>query len=200
MTIKSTYESQDDILNAIKTLYCPEGFECDLTYGNGGFWKTIEKPKYCFDITPLHEGVVQAPSSRIPLPSDSLSNLVFDPPFMTYVKNGRDHKNGKVALTARFGGYYTYLELEDHYKNTLYDACRVLKKNGIMVFKCQDIIHNHQMHCTHVKVINMAESIRLRLKDLFILCAKHRMPGPQKGTQRHARIFHSYFLVFEKRI
>jgi hypothetical protein len=30
------------------------------------------------------------------------------------------------------------------------------------------------------------------------LPAKFRMPGPQKGTQRHARIFHSYFLVFER--
>jgi len=197
--IKSIYESQDDILKAIRTLYCPEGFECDITYGNGGFWKTIEKPKFCFDITPLQEGVVQSSSTSLPLGGDSLNNLVFDPPFLTYVKNGRAHKEGKVAMTARFGGYYTYNELEEHYLNTIHEAHRVLKKKGIMVFKCQDIIHNHQMHCTHANVINMAESIGFWLKDLFILCAKHRMPGPQKGTQRHARIFHSYFLVFENR-
>jgi hypothetical protein len=31
------------------------------------------------------------------------------------------------------------------------------------------------------------------------LTAKHRMPSPQKGKQRHARIFHSYFLVLENK-
>jgi len=75
---------------------------------------------------------------------------------------------------------------------------RVLKKKGIMVIKCQDIIHNHKMHCTHVNVINWAAGM-FRLKDLFVLPAKHRMPSPnRKGVQKHARIFHSYFLVLEK--
>jgi len=42
-----------------------------------------------------------------------------------------------------------------------------------------------------------------RLKDLFILPAKSRMPIPQqegtkKKVQKHARIFHSYFMVLEK--
>ena len=45
-TIKSCYESQDEILNAIQKLYCQDGFECDLTYGNGVFWKNITRPKY----------------------------------------------------------------------------------------------------------------------------------------------------------
>lgn len=67
-----------------------------------------------------------------------------------------------------------------------------------MVFKCQDIIHNHRMHCTHYNVIKWAECEGFRLVDLFILTAKSRMPGPQKGKQRHARVWHSYFLVFEK--
>jgi hypothetical protein len=74
----------------------------------------------------------------------------------------------------------------------------VLKKGGKLVFKCQDIIHNHAMHCTHNRVINMAEIEGFRLLDLFILPARSRMPGPQKGTQRHARVWHSYFLVFRK--
>jgi hypothetical protein len=54
------------------------------------------------------------------------------------------------------------------------------------------------MHCTHARVITMAEIEGFRLLDLFVLLAKSRMPGPQKGQQRHARIWHSYFLVFEK--
>lgn len=128
----------------------------------------------------------------------SLGNAVFDPPFLTYVKAGRAHKSGNVALTSRFGGYYTYGELEAHYRGTLKECRRVLKPLGRLVFKCQDVIHNHRMHCTHVNVINWASQEGFRLLDLFVLPAKFRMPGPQKGQQRHARVFHSYFLVLER--
>ncbi len=61
---------------------------------------------------------------------------------------------------------------------------------------------NHKLHPTHINMTQWAAQVRLRLKDLFILAAKHRMPlkaAPHgKQTQRHARIHHSYFLVFER--
>ena len=85
-----------------------------------------------------------------------------------------------------------------HIDKALAEAHRVLKPGGVLVFKCQDVIHNHKMHATHVNVCNWAEYEGFRLLDLFVLPAKSRMPGPQKGTQRHARVFHSYFLVFVK--
>lgn len=196
--IRSVSASQDEILDAIETLHCPEGFECDMTYGNGAFWRRRKAPRLCFDIQPLRPHVVKADSMMLPLPDSTLSNCVFDPPFLTYVKGGRDHQQGGVAMTKRFGGYYSYDELLDHYQGTISEAYRVLKPRGKLVVKCQDIIHNHRMHCTHFRTILMAESEGFRLADLYILCAVHRMPGPQKGRQRHARIWHSYFLVFER--
>jgi hypothetical protein len=198
-TVRSFYWSNQEILDAIQKLHCPEGFECDMTYGNGSFWKERKRPKYCFDITPLHDGVIEADSQMLPLEPSTLDNAVVDPPFLTYVKAGREHKDGKVAMTARFGGYYAYSELEDHYRGTISEAYRVLKPGGKLIFKCQDVIHNHRMHATHVNVCNWAEYEGFRLLDLFILPAKSRMPGPQKGIQRHARVFHSYFLVFLKK-
>ena len=196
--LRSVYYDQHDILDAIHKLHCPEGFECDMTYGNGQFWKRQPRPLYCYDLDPQQPETIQADSRSLPLPAGSLSNCVFDPPFLTYVKNARKHKDGKVAMTARFGGYWRYDELEDHYRDTISEAYRVLRPKGKMIFKCQDIIHNHKMHCTHYRTIMMAETEGFRLADLFVLPAKHRMPSPQKGVQRHARVFHSYFLVFEK--
>lgn len=197
--IKSCYEDQNEILEAIKTLHCPEGFECDLTYGNGKFWSEIGRPKYCFDKTPLNPETEQADSTDIPLKDKSLNNIVFDPPFLTYIKKGREHNS---IMGKRFSGYWAYDELIKHYTMTLKEANRVLKKKGIMIFKCQDIIHNHKMHCTHVNVINWGIESGFRLKDMFILVANHRMPirsAPHgRQTQKHARIFHSYFLVLEK--
>jgi len=196
--IRSYYEDQDDILRAIQTLHVPEGFQCDATYGNGAFWKALPRPGLCFDITPLADHVVQACSTMLPLEAASLDNIVFDPPFLTYVKNGRGHKNGAVAMTKRYGGYYKYEELEEHYRHSISEAWRVLKKGGKLIFKCQDIVHNHALHPTHCRVVWMAEIEGFKLLDLFVLPARSRMPGPQKGQQRHARVWHSYFLVFRK--
>jgi len=201
-TIRSCYESQDEILNSIQKLYCPDGFECDLTYGNGVFWKNIDRPKYCFDINPTVDFIQKGDSTNIPLKENTLNNIVFDPPFLTYIKNGKDYKNGGVIMSKRFGGYYSYEDLETHYWFSLKEMCRVLKKNGKVIFKCQDIIHNHKMHCTHNMIINMADSLGFRLCDMFILVAKHRLPMPQENMpnfkQKHARVFHSYFLILEK--
>jgi hypothetical protein len=198
VVIRSFYEDQQDILSAIETLHCPEGFQCDVTYGNGSFWKGRKQPEYCFDLQPLAEHVVEADSRVLPLAPTTLTNLVFDPPFLTYVRNNREG-NGGMIMAKRFAGYWRYEELECHYQETISEAWRVLKPLGKLVFKCQDIIHNHQMHCTHYRVIMMAEMEGFRLADMFILLAKHRLPSPNRaGKQKHARIFHSYFLVFEK--
>lgn len=199
--IKSIYDNQNDILEAIQTLHCPTGFECDITFGNGSFWKEILRPKFCFDIEPLYAGVVKANSIKLPLEDNILNNMVFDPPFLTYIKSGREG-NGNMVMSKRFGGYWTYDELGEHYIATLMEAKRILKKKGVLIFKCQDIIHNHKMHCTHINVVLWAGQMGFRLKDLFILTAKHRMPvraaAHGKQIQKHARIFHSYFLVLEK--
>lgn len=201
-TVKSCYESQDDILNAIQKLYCPEGYHCDLTYGNGVFWKNIKRPSICCDVDPKADFVRKESSTATTIDSNALSNVVFDPPFLTYIKNGRGHQNGGVIMSKRFGGYYSYDDLENHYDESLKEMSRILKNNGKLIFKCQDIIHNHKMHPTHCMVINMAEKYNLRLLDMFILVANHRMPMPQEKMpnykQKHARIYHSYFLVFEK--
>lgn len=198
MTIKSISDNQDEILNNIISLHCPDGIECDVTYGNGVFYKNIKQPIFKFDIDPQCDDVDEASSDCLPLADRCINSIMFDPPFLTYVRQGREG-NGNMIMSNRFAGYWTYDELSDHYQNTIVEAQRVLKKNGILIVKCQDIIHNHKMHCTHVNVIDWAEWNEFRLLDLFILAAKHRLPAPnRKGKQKHARIFHSYFLVFKK--
>lgn len=200
--IPSVNYNQHEILSHILNLCGLDKFDADLTYGNGNFYKNgVPEPTRKFDIDPQKDDVEVGCSTKLPLQDGELSSCVFDPPFLTYVRAGRSG-NGNMAMAKRYSGYWRYDELEEHYKKTIAEAHRVLNKKGILVFKCQDIIHNHKMHPTHINVVNWSEG-KFRLRDMFILAAKHRMAVPQtKGTkkkqQKHARIFHSYFLVLEK--
>jgi len=197
--IQSVSHDQDYIIKSIMELCGIERFDADLTYGNGGFWKNLPEPIFKFDIDPQNDHTQQASSTNVPIDDDRLSSVIFDPPFLTYIKAGREH--GSV-MGKRFSGYWRYDELEEHYRGTIKEAHRILSKKGIFVIKCQDIIHNHKMHCTHINVVNWAAGM-FRIKDMFVLAAKHRMPMPEKEgekkrKQQHARVHHSYFLVLEK--
>lgn len=199
--IKTVSDNQQQILSDILHLNELTEFDADITFGNGNFYKEVPIPQFKYDIDPQVEGVAKADSTKLPVACNALRSVVFDPPFLTYVRNGRSG-NGSMVMSNRYGGYWRYDELEDHYKKTITEVHRILKAKGIFVFKCQDIIHNHKMHPTHINVVNWCEGL-FRLKDMFVLTAKNRIPVPQtkgvaKRVQRHARIHHSYFLVLEK--
>lgn len=196
--IRSIYSDQSDILRGIMTLSGIERFDVDLTYGNGSFYRDgIPKPEHRFDLDGDLPDVTKADSRNVPLADGSVESVVFDPPFLTYVRQGRAG-NGSMVMARRFAGYWRYDELEEHYRSTLAEAHRILRPKGILVVKCQDIIHNHRLHPTHIYLSQWAEGM-FRLKDLHVLKAHHRMPSPnRRGKQRHARIFHSYFMVFER--
>lgn len=197
--IQSVSYEQDYIIKSIMELCGLERFAVDMTYGNGGFWKKIEQPLFKYDIDPQTSDTQQASSIDLPLGDNSVDSVMFDPPFLTYIKQGREHNS---IMGKRFSGYWRYEELETHYRQTINEAHRILAKKGIFVIKCQDIVHNHKLHPTHINVVNWSQGL-FRLKDLFVLAAKHRMAVPQtegtkKKVQKHARIHHSYFLVMEK--
>lgn len=199
--IPSVSYDQKEIISWIMELCGIDRFCADVTYGNGQFYKSIPEPVRKFDISPQVDGVEQSCSTKLPVDDCAFKSLMFDPPFLTYIKAAREG-NGDMVMAKRFGGYWRYDELEAHYRGTIDEAHRVLSKKGVLVVKCQDIIHNHKMHCTHVNVVNWANG-KFRIKDLFVLPAKHRMPMPEKDgekkrKQKHARVHHSYFLVFEK--
>lgn len=197
--IKSVSDDQKYIIKSIMQLCGVDRFDADVTYGNGVFWKDLPEPKYAFDIDPQMTGVVQASSVQLPVADAAFRSMMFDPPFLTYIKSGREH--GSI-MGKRFSGYWTYAELENHYRATLKESARCLRKGGVLVVKCQDIIHNHTMHPTHINIAQWMQPC-FRLKDLFVLTAKHRLPMPSKEgeaarKQKHARVYHSYFMVLEK--
>ena len=198
--IRSLYSDQFQILNSIVQLHNNEKtFEVDLTYGNGGFYKKgLDNPIHRFDLDDsLPNLTKKCNSSETGLDDNSVESVVFDPPFLTYIRKNRVG-NSSMVMARRFSGYWRLEELIAHYTATIAEAARIIKHKGIFVIKCQDIVHNHKLFSTHAQIIQWASST-FRLKDLFVQAATHRMPSPnRKGTQKHARIFHCFWLVFQR--
>ena len=198
--IRSLYDDQFKILDSILKLHIKEKtFDVDLTYGNGAFYKNgIPQPQHRFDIDDSLKNITKVcNSNNTNLPSASVNSVIFDPPFLTYIKKQRTG-NSKMVMSRRFSGYWTSEELSEHYKSSIKEAARILKHKGIMVIKCQDIVHNHKLFCTHAHILNWCSDF-FRLKDLFVQAAKHSMPAPnRKGIQKHARIFHSYWIILQR--
>lgn len=192
--IKSVYDSQDDILNAIISLHCPNGFDLDPTYSTGIFYRNIPQPRMKYDISPQVAGVEKGDSRNLPIPDSSVSSIVFDPPFCFGI-HGKTLNN---ISAKRFTMFRNFDELSDMYRSSLAEFKRILRPGGILVFKCQDYTDN-KTTMTHCLVWKWAERCGYYAKDLFILVAPGGRIYNPKLRQRHARKFHSYVWVFENK-
>lgn len=220
--IKSISYDQHEILYNIMRMHNDEKpFDCDITYSIGNFYGnfnvcdtdgssinvTIPEPKYKFDVCPQKEDVVKIePLGCIPLESNSIGSIVVDLPFVIscgpsmstpdYDENGQKAKNN--IISRRFASYYPVAQMMESYKHWIEEAYRVLKQDGIMVFKTQSTISGSKFIDTPRFSSLIAESIGFDTLDHFVLLAKQRLISGKIKKQQHARSFHSYFLVFKK--
>ena len=179
--ISSISYSQDRILRDITKLYLtrcsekgrPRRFDLDPTFGYGGFYNVIRKPKICFDLSPgpdLAADVVKADVRALPLKDKSVYSIIFDPPFLA--------GGGRAGIMTRRYGYIEKIEdVWDLYWKALVEFNRVLKPFGVAVIKCQDFICGRNQYFTHNVIMNYAVKLGFYPKDLFILLSKNR-PKP----------------------
>lgn len=195
--IKSISYDQDEIIKNIMRLYTGE-IEVDPTYSKGVFYRNLPEPQLKFDKNPIGEDVVEADCRDLPLEDESVNSIMFDPPFIaTTGKSHDEKKKGRNIIVERFGRYTSMDELYQFYGDSLQEFARVLKTGGYLVVKIQDVVSSGKQYLSHVEMINRAEKAGFHAEDLFVLLAKSRLIGHWK-TQKHARKFHSYFIVFKK--
>lgn len=202
IVIKSISYDQHQILKDILQLHCEGDIELDPTYSTGGFYKKgVKEPIYKFDINPQKPGVIQADAQCLPLKDGSISTMILDFPFLaTKGPSLLNKKEGQNETIKRFGCYSTEKELFVLFKNSLREAYRVLKKNGICIFKVQGKVSSGRNYMSHHYVMNYAEEVGFYIKDEFILLAKNRMtPTWQTVSQKNCRKYHSFFFVFQKK-
>ena len=192
--IKSVNDNQPNLIKDILALYCPNGIDLDPTYSKGNFYKSIEQPRLKSDLFPQSSDVIGSDAAQLWLEDSSISSIMFDPPFVA----GHTKEKPTGIIGERFHGFRYVPDLWEWYDKCLTEFHRVLKKDGVLIFKCQDTISSGKQWLSHVHIINKAEEIGFYSKDLFILTAKSRIIGHNHQNQQHARKFHSYFLVLEK--
>lgn len=187
---------QGDILRDIMALHCPQGIELDPTYSKGVFYKRhgIPEPLEKFDLYPQTDDTLEASADNLPHWDASISSIMFDPPFVA----GHTKARPTGIIGQRFHGFPTVRRLWEFYDASLLEFYRILEPNGVLVFKCQDTVSSGKQWLSHVHIVNEAERVGFYTKDLFILLAKNRIQGHNHANQKHARKYHSYFIVFTK--
>lgn len=172
-----------------------------MTFSVGNFYKDTEIniPKYCFDIIPQADNVIEADCRHLPLDDNSVDCIMFDPPFLATTGKSLKSEDANNLMNKRFGVYPNEKELHQMYIASMKEAYRILKDDGILIFKCQDKISSGKQYLSHIFIINEAIKLGFYPKDMFILLAKSRIVADwQVKNQKNARKFHSYFIVLQK--
>ncbi len=192
--IRSVATNQNDILHNILTLYIKDNtFECDLTYSTGVFYQRLRQPKYKYDKFPLFADVMPLGHADS-LPDGIMNSIVFDLPFIV-----RPSSNKALMVDKRFTAFRSVDELVNTNREMLRLSYRLLKKGGYLVIKTQDTNYTGRQIWTSFMVQQFASEIGFTLEDVFILLANHAIVGKTLIQQRHARKYHSYFMVFRKK-
>jgi len=194
--IKSVMDTDAEIMKAISALYLDgDWFELDPCFSHGKFYKGLSLPKIRMDKTPMAEGVIQNDIRfGLPLADNSVSSVIFDPPFMFGV-HGKTLEN---RMAKRFTMFNDFAELEYTYRSALREFERVLVRGGILAFKCQDYTDSRTT-LTHCYVHNWAMECGLVPEDIFILNYTGGRIYNSSLKQKHARKYHCYWMVFRNK-
>lgn len=209
--IKSTSHGQKEIMYNIMQLHNGgKPFYADMTYSSGKFYGPKKGDKYVIpyptvklDVVPQFDDVLKLePLGKLPFEDNSIESLVIDLPFVIAPRNSASTKladqNGRNVIMNRFSSYYPVAELLESYHHWINEAYRVLKPDGICVFKCQSTVTGGKqlMSCEYSWLC--ATAAGFYTLDQFFLLAKNRLHSGKIKTQQHARKFTSTFYVFKK--
>lgn len=193
---KSVFENEQELLQALIEIHMDsKDIELDPMYFKGNFYKNgVNQPKYKYDLNPQLGDVQQADATNLPLSNDSIERMILDPPFLFGV-HGKTKQYYSSKTHTMFNDFD---ELYKCYEGIITEAKRVLKKKGILIFKCQDYTDS-KTTMTHVHAYYLATKLGFYAKDLAILVKPNKIYNGNT-TQRHLRKVHTYFWVFRKDI
>lgn len=202
--IKSIGNNQQEIINDILFLYNDNNpIYLDCTYSKGIFYKNgkVKQPIIKMDLEPQCDDVTKADFTAMPIESNTISSVMFDPLFLITGKTYKQNKEGSSIIAKRFTGYENFEELKKSYKGALVEIYRILKEKGIVIVKCQNTISGGKQHFSHYFILKTALELGFYPLDEFILESKSKITslGGRWKKQRHSWKYHSFFLVLQKK-
>jgi len=194
----SVFDNEQNLLKAILKIHNNnQDIDLDPMFNKGNFYKDkLNIPKYTYDINANKEQYLckQGDATNlIEIENNSIQCEILDPPFM-FGTHGQTKNN---IINKRYTMFDSWNELEKLYKAILIESKRVLKKNGILIFKCQDYTDS-KTTMTHCLVYKWALELGFYAKDLAILIKPNKIYNGNTN-QRHLRKVHTYFWVFIKK-
>ena len=196
--IMSFFENEQDLLQAVLAIHNNgNDIELDAMYNKGKFYKEkINKPRLRFDLFAKENGydAEQGDATNLPLENGSISCMILDPPFM-FGSHGQTKNN---VINKRYTMFNSFADLESCYKGILKESHRLLKRGGVLIFKCQDYTDS-KTTMTHCLVWQWAQELGFYPKDIAIL--NRPMTKIYNGNlkQKHLRKTHCYFWIFERK-
>ena len=182
-----------DLIKEVARLYAPEPKTriADVTYGRGTFWKRTPHLNVTgSDLTTVPERPYDFRS--LPYEDKSFDIVVLDPPYLVWPgKHMSDDRYQNAQTTTGF----TYDDIRTLYRDGIKEASRVA--NSQIWVKCKDAVSAGSQRWLHVHIMQDAEALGLKGRDLFVLDATNRIPASQWSTQHHARKPMSYLWVLD---
>lgn len=207
VTLSAHVSGNADVFAQILRLHVPEDATvADVTWGKGVFWQKVPKGIYDVRATDISMGV---DCRDLPYHDCEIDCVVLDPPYMEgFFRNDASQKAGGGSYSAFREHYANGNEKQEGvkwhdavvqlYREAGREAFRVLRRNGVLIVKCQDEVSANRQRLTHVEIIKDYESLGFYAKDLFVVVRPSKPSVARLKKQVHARKNHSYFLVFVK--
>lgn len=192
VTLTAIIGDNSDLLPNVFSIYGKDKSKlivADVTFGKGVFWRKINTNEFAkFLKSDLLTGTN---FSNLPYESNSIDVLVLDPPYM------HGGKTVKKSINDCYQNQNTSHEsIVRSYTKGILESSRVLKRNGLILIKCQDEIESAKQRLSHVEILTLLDLFGFKINDIFILVQKS-IPAMRNDYQNSARKNHSYMIVAE---
>jgi tRNA G10 N-methylase Trm11 len=190
------FDDHEIIKNILDIHSLPDPRILDVTHNSGKMWKGVEAPITRSDINQNYNLDVVSDFKFIPFKDKSFEAIVFDPPHLVHT----DTENSSNIWKDQYGLSAEYFNKEDDnivsmFYPFLSEAKRVLVKNGLVLCKLTDFIHNHKYQWQHVAFINEVNSLGMTPCDLVVKIRNTKLISSKWINIHHFRRNHSYWIV-----
>lgn len=194
-----------DLIAAVSQLYIKDDdIVADVTYGQGVFWKKTDTSRFNLLASDIGisdrsgDGSFRADFRALPYGDHCIDVVVFDPPYVHNAGAKRVIADKHYKNSETTEGLYNS-DIMELYRLGMTEAARVISTSGGQMWvKCKDEVEANVQRWSHITIYNIAMSLGLCPRDLFVLMPSASIAPNRWGKQWHARKNHSFLWVFTR--